>query len=248
MEKQLPSINDNSTVKEYLSLLLNQGYKKEHSETKELLEYIEQIEKQYNDIVDELQEVKSLLSQLQNPATKSRLTQAVEKTEKVIESGLKKLNDVKLKLVVSMKDSIHDFKKKGKSGVIKTVNVFHFKDALRGVRKSLFFAMKKTEVISQTCDQITSEMRQAKSHLKSIGHIMIGKTMNDSVDKYKVNLMQKGIRIIHSTLQRMVIKTTSILHKIEDFEKPSVKGEIKMLSSKSNNIIQKTNKPDRNTR
>lgn len=248
MEKQLPSINDNSTVKEYLSLLLNHGYKKEHHDTKELLEYIEQIENQYKDIVDELQEVKSLLSQLQNPTTKSRLSQAIEKTERVLNNGIQKVNDIKSKLVSSMQQSLYDFKKKGKSGVIKTVNVFHFKEALRGVRKSLFFAMKQVEVTSQTCDQITSEMRQAKSHLKSIGHIMIGKTMNNSVDKHKINLMQKGIRTIHSTLQRMVFKTTSILHKIEDFEKPSVKDEMKMISCKSDNIIQKTHKIDRKTR
>lgn len=241
MEKRLPSINDNSTVKEYLSLLLNHGYQKEHSETKELLEYIEQIENQYKDIVDELQEVKSLLSQLQNPATKSRLTQAIEKTEKVIESGLKKLNDVKLKLVVSMKDSIHDFKKRGKSGVIKTVNVFHFKDALRDVRKSLFFAMKKTENMSQSCDQVTSEMRKAKSHLKSIGYIMTGKKINYSVDKQKINLMQRSIRSIHNCLEKMVIHSTSILHKIEDFEKPSVKAEIKQLTNKPN-VLQKKQK------
>lgn len=163
MEKQLPSINDNSTVKEYLSLLLNHGYKKEHHDTKELLEYIEQIENQYKDIVDELQEVKSLLSQLQNPTTKSRLSQAIEKTERVLNNGIQKVNDIKSKLVSSMQQSLYDFKKKGKSGVIKTVNVFHFKEALRGVRKSLFFAMKQVEVTSQTCDQITSEMRQAKS-------------------------------------------------------------------------------------
>lgn len=241
MEKQLPSINNDSTVKEYLSLLLNQGYKKEHSETKELLEYIEQIEKQYNDIVDELQEVKSLLSQLQNPSTKSRLSQAIEKTEKVLDTGIKKVNDIKSKLINSMQQSLYDFKKKGKSGVIKTVNVFHFTNALRSVRKSLFFALKKTEVISQTCDQIASEMRQAKSHLKSIGHIMIGKTINNSVDKYKVNLMQRSIRSIHNCLEKMVIHSTSILHKIEDFEKPSVKAEIKQLTNKPN-VLQKKQK------
>lgn len=241
MEKQLPSINDNSTVKEYLSLLLNHGYQKEHSETKELLEYIETIEKQYSEIFNELQNVKELLSQLQNPATKSRLTQTVEKTEKVIESGLKKLNDVKSKLVVSMKDSIHDFKKKGRIGVIKTINVLHFKETLSSMRKSFFYAMNKTEGLSQTCDQLTSEMRKAKSHLKSIGYIMTGKKINYSVDKQKVNLMQRSIRSIHNGFEKMVIHSTSILHKMEDFEKPSVKGEIRQLTNKPN-ALQKRQK------
>lgn len=241
MEKQLPSINDNSTVKKYLSLLLNQGYKKEHSETKELLEYIEQIEKQYSDIVNELQDVKSLLSQLQNPSTKSRLSQAIEKTEKVLDSGIKKINNIKSKLINSMQQSICDFKKKGKSGAIKTVNILHFKETLSSIRKSLFFAMKKSEGLSHTCDQLTLEMRQAKSHLKSVGYIMTGKKINYSHEKQKLNLMQKGVRSIHSSLQKMVIKTTSILHKIENFEKPSVKGEIKLLTHSSKNSIQKQN-------
>lgn len=241
MEKQLPSINNDSTVKEYLSLLLNHGYQKEHSETKELLEYIEKIEKQYNDIVDELQEVKSLLSQLQNPVTKSRLTQAVDRTERIVDSGIKKVNDIKSKLISLMQQSLYDFKKKGRSGVIKTINVLHFKETLSSMRKSFFYAMKKTENMSHSCDQVTSEMRKAKSHLKSIGYIMTGKRISYSVDKQKINLMQTSIRSIHNCLEKMVIHSTAILHKIESFEKSSVKAEIKQLTNKPD-VLQKKQK------
>lgn len=242
MERQLPSINDDSTVKKYLSLLLNHGNTKEYNETKELLKYIEQIENQYSEIVSELQDVKTLLQNLQNPTTKSRLSQIVEKTEYAINNGLKKINTIKQELMSSMKHSIDNFKMKGKSGIIKTVHILHFKEALASVRKSFFVAMKKTENLSQTCDSISSEARQAKSHLRSIKYLMLGKKSNSNYqDLPTINILQKSVRSIHKSLENMVIKTTHILHKIDNFEKLSVKNEIKSLTHSSQQTKQKQN-------
>ena len=46
MDKQLPGLNEDTAVKEYLKLLLNNSFKKEYNETKELIEYIVKMEQQ----------------------------------------------------------------------------------------------------------------------------------------------------------------------------------------------------------
>lgn len=236
MDKQLPAIKNDPTVREYLSLLFDQGSKKEQHETKELLEYIEQMEKQYNLIASELHEVKELLNNLQNPITKSKLSQSIEKVELIINDGVNKLNSLKTKLVNAMKKSINDFKQKGKNGVINTINVLHFKETLGSIRKSLFIGMRQTKSLTNTCDVITSEIRQAKLHLKRVGHIIFKKsnTLNNQ-DYQKINILQRLSRRMYTSLEKMAIHTTSTLHKLENFEKPSVKGEIKLIENKTSN-------------
>lgn len=240
MDKQLPAINNDPIVGEYLSLLFDHGYKKEHHETMELLEYIEQMEKQYSLIVEELHEVKELLNHLQNPATQSRMSLVAGKVETAVNDSINKLNTIKIKLTDSMKESINSFKQKGKNKVIKTINVLHFKEILGGIRNSLFAGMKQTKSLIHTCDAMTSEMCQAKTHLKQVRQIVFKKdqTINNQ-DKQKMNLLQKVSRKVYTSLEKMTINTTSLLHKLEGFEKPSVKKEIKLIENKTLNKTSK---------
>ena len=73
MEKQLPSTLNNPIVTEYLNALFSSEQKNEHKETKELLEYIDQLEQQFGILISEMQELRRTVEQLQNPQTKSHL-------------------------------------------------------------------------------------------------------------------------------------------------------------------------------
>lgn len=233
MDKQLALINNDNHAKEYIALLLGNGQEKEAKQTNELLQYIGQLEKQYLDITKELQEMKSLLNNMQNPSLKVRLKNNVEKVEVSINVGRNKLSQLKLDVVQSMKQSIDDFKKKGKQGVIQTIYVFHLKEGLGSIRKTLFQSMHHMRQVSLTCESITLKMRKSKNHFRNISRMMRGLPAQTFVDNNKVNLMQKYSRKISNTLEKMCIHTTHLLHSIEDFEKPSVKKEIKGLESKS---------------
>lgn len=233
MDKQLPFINNDNHVREYIALLLNNGRDKEAKQTDELLQYIGQLEQQYLDIAKELQEMKSLLNNMQTPSFKVRLKNNIEKAKVSINTGQKKLSQLKLDVMQSIKQSIDDFKKIGKQGVVKTIHVFHLKEGLGSLRKTLFQSMYHMKQVSLTCDSMTLEMRKSKNHFKNIGRMMRGLPIQTSVDNHKVNLIQKCSRKISSTLEKMCIHTTHLLHSIEDFEKPSVKKEIKSLESKS---------------
>lgn len=237
MDKQLPFINNDNHVREYIALLLNNGQDKEAKQTDELLQYIGQLEQQYLDIAKELQEMKSLLNNMQNPSFKVRLKsnieKEIEKAEVSINAGQKKLSQLKSDVMQSIKQSIDDFKKIGKQGVVKTIHVFHIKDGLESIRKTLFQSMHHMKQVSLTCDSMTLEMRKSKNHFKNIGRMIRGLPIQTSVDNHKVNLIQKCSRKISRTLEKMCIHTTHLLHSIEDLEKPSVKKEIKSLESKS---------------
>lgn len=243
MDKQLPLINNDNHAKEYIALLLGNGQEKEAKQTDELLQYIGQLEQQYLDITKELQEMKSLLNNMQNPSLKVSLKNNFDKAEMSINTGKNKLSQLKLDVVQSMKQSINDFKKKGKQGVIQTIHVLHLKEGLGSIRKTLFQSMHHMRQVSLTCDSITLEMRKSKNHFKNISRMMRGLPAQTFVDNNKINLMQKCSRKISSVLEKMCIHTTHLLHSIEDFEKPSVKKEIKGLESKSS--VKKNKTKDR---
>lgn len=243
MDKQLPMINENPIVQEYMKMLLNNDKKREYRDTEELLQYIAGMEKQFQEVVKELQEVKELLNGLQNPTTRSRLATAIEQTQYVINDGKEKFNRVKIELIDSMKDCLASFKQKGKDSLIKTVNVLHFKEALGGIKKSFFIGMNRANHLVQTCDAITSEMRNVKRNLKNVGFLMLGKPVQKDIgDKNKLNIMQKSTRLMFSTLQSMAIQTTKMLHKLEDLGKTSVKDDIKLLANKPKDHHRKVNK------
>ena len=94
MDKQLPMISEESVVQEYMKMLFQNDKKKEYKNTEELLQYIAGMEKQFEDILKELHDVKELLNDLQNPTTKSRLTNVVDKTQMTINNGKDRLQQV----------------------------------------------------------------------------------------------------------------------------------------------------------
>jgi len=249
MDKQLLDMNDETVVHEYMSMLLENDKTKEYKDTDELLQYIEGMEKQFEEVVKELHDVKELLNSLQNPSTKMRLTTAVDKVQMTVNDGKYKLNKLKENIVSSMKERLASFKQKGKDGLIKTINVLHFKEALGGIRKSLFHAMNTTNNLVQTCDAVTSEMRNAQTNFKNVGRLMLGKPVQkDTGDKSKLNMMQKSTRSLLCVFKSMVTKTTKALHRLEDFEKPSVKGEIKLLTDKSKSQSKKVHEKKEQSR
>lgn len=243
MDKNLPVLMNDSIVKEYMSLLLNGGYKKEFDDTKDLVEYIQQMEIQNENIYNELSEVKELLRNLQNPTTKSALSTAVNKVEQLANDGKNKVYHAKEELISSMKNSVETFRKKGKDGIVKTIDILHFKEMLGGIRKSLFLSLRQMDNTISRCDQLTAEVRRTKHHFRNVFDIMrTGKIQSHNPDLNKLNRIQRGTRSVRRTVETMIGKTTNILHKLEDFEKSSVKGEIRMLENKTSEPKTNTHK------
>lgn len=234
MDKQLPGLNEDTAVKEYLKLLLNNSFKKEYNETKELIEYIVKIEQQYSMIYKELKDVKEMLNNMHNPSLKVRLSNSFDKLDIVLDSGKNRIDQVKKELLSSMKTASKVFKQNGKLAAIKTVDVLHLKKALSGIRKSLFISLRKIDSNILKCDQISLEVRKSKHNIKNIVQIIkTGNPVYSDIESNKLNTVQRSLRSIRGKIENMIYSTTNFLHKLEEFEKPSVKNEIKLLEKKS---------------
>lgn len=236
MKKQLPSIMDDHVIEEYMTVLFDSRKYKEYNDISDLLKYIENIEKQFDLVVKELHDIKEQINTMQSPTMKMRVLSAVDRTQNIIDNSINNLNDIKIDIISSMKSGLDTFKSKGKNGINKTINLLHINEALKGMRKSFFIAMNKTEQLSFTIDAMTSEMRNAKRNVKNIGLLFLGKEINlQTNDKSKINIIQKSVRSMSGILRSMIIKTSKMIDKLENLEKKSVKKELKILSESSDN-------------
>lgn len=233
MDKQLPSIQNEPVVQEYMKMLLNNDMHKEYHDMKELLDYISQMDSHIESMTNEIRELKDTIEQLKNPETKSQLSKICEKVESTVVSCQKKLGYIKTGLVDSMKKSLEDFKQKGKGAVIKVIDVAHVKEGLSSLHQTLSFSKGAVLSLSWKIDDITKEMSSARTAFKNAGRILLGKPSVDKEDKSQLNFMQKGIRKIINTIDKMDHKTEKCITKINTFTKASVKNEIKQLKENS---------------
>lgn len=229
MDKLLPALNDEPIVQEYMKLLFDHGQKKEYFDIKELLDYISQMDSHIESMTNEIRELKDTIEKLKNPETKSQLSKICEKVEMAVVSCQKKLDHIKIGLVDSMKKSLEDFKQKGKSAVIKVIDIAHVKEGLSSLHQSLSFSKGAILSLSWKIDDITKELSSAKTAVKNAGRILLGKSAIDKDDRNKLNIMQKSVRKLGNTIDKMDHKTKQLISKISSLTKNSVKNDIHLL-------------------
>ena len=131
----------------------------------------------------------------------------------------------------SVKECVNQFKQHGKQVVIKTIEISHFKVALGKFHRSLFKCVNKTHLLIKKCDAVTNELRNTKMNFKNIGAIIMGKPPVNK--RPEMNFIQRTSRSMLSNLEKMIVKTSKMIHRVDNIDKKSVKSEIKYLESKA---------------
>lgn len=243
MNKQLPIIplESDPIIKEYLDALISGGKQKEFNDTKDLLEYFNQMDDKFNQLITEIASLKNMIQELQNPTTRSRLSQLNQKFEFAFQHTKNSYLNVKQSFYNSVKNSMEDFQAKGKNAVIKTINVLRFKEALNMVNKSLSITASQVGIFNNALYQITNQTREIKRNFKNIGRIITHKPLNNNdIDKSKLNTLQRFTLSVHSKLVKMTTHTSDLLSKLNNLEKNSVKKDIKMLTNTLGNQNKQT--------
>lgn len=76
-------------------------------------------------------------------------------------------------------------------------------------------------------------MRNAKRNMKNIGRIMLRKQpITYSADTSQLNLIQRSTKSVIRSIENMGNRTQKALSKLNDFQKQSVKHDLKILDNK----------------
>lgn len=234
MEKQLPAVSmrDDPIIKEYLDVLFQGGKTKEVNETKELLDYLDTMDQKFTELIEEVASLKETIQTLQNPETRTRLSMITDKLDYALKHTKELLNDTKDNFKAAIKQSLDDFKSKGKHAVIKTVDTLHVKQALQHIGRSLSFTNGVVGTLNGKVAEITAQSRNIKHNFKNIGRIMMGKDVVPYPnDMQKLNALQRVGTSLFQKIEGLHQKTVSAYKKLDDMSKTSVKKDLKQIEN-----------------
>lgn len=241
MEKQFlaVSMRDNPVINEYLDALFQGGKIKEVNETKELLDYLDTMEHKFTELIEEVASLKETIQTLQNPETKSRLTVITDKLVFAVNYTKGILEKTKNSFRTAIKQSVDEFKSKGKHAVIKTIDTLHFKQTLQHIGRSLAVTNGFLGAFNNKVTEITAQTRNIKHNLRNIGRIMIGKDVVPyKSDTQKLNLLQHAGAGMYNKIEILYRETQSVYKKLDGLDKTSVKKDLRQIEkSKVSNSV-----------
>ena len=109
-------------IVELFRVLEGNGLTKEQKEVESLVKYLDGMEVQFGQVLEELRDVKEQLSQIQDGGVKASVLRIVEQAQgKVQEVGVQ-LNTVRKNLIQSAGNALQIYKEKGKDALRKAVS------------------------------------------------------------------------------------------------------------------------------
>lgn len=230
MEEQ-KLLSQDETVQEYLRVLFDSHMEQDSRGTMTMCSSLDILETQFNELMNEIKELKENVQQLQNPEVKSRIKVVLDKTEQSFKYTGKKLLELKMNVTEQMKSSLSECKSKGKGAVIKAIDLSHMKAGISRISNCLEHTKAMLNTLVDKIDQVSMETRKAKVSVVNIGKVLLGKpVLKYEEDKNRLNKLQKMCRSIYGSTDRLLLGTINLTEILESINKSSVKQEIQQVS------------------
>lgn len=221
-------------------MLEGNGLTGEREKVELLLDYLDSLDHRFNQVMEELQEVKGQLAQIQDKGVKSNATHVVRRAEvKIQETGVH-IEAVKKNLISSEKHIVAAVKEKGKDALKHVVSAMRILDVLTHLKEVLHDSAKCMEKEAAKLEMISGEFHSIGEHTKNISRMLIGRPKQESAEKHS----DKGVLIkmqwlclsCGRQLSDMEEKTVEVLNRMEQFtvrepKKESVKEALKRIKS-----------------
>lgn len=221
------------------------GLDKERNEVVSLVQYLESMEQQFINVLDELQQVRSQLEKIQDKGVRKAVLKITDKAKEAVKKSLSKIN--------SVKNNLSCFFKKVSEG-IKNRSTQALKNAVRGLRIPNVLSQLKMELNSlknnlyRKADKIEivkHELDSAKSHLKNAFRALFSKSYkaDKKSDRGLLSLIRKSFLKCGNIVSKMENAAEKAMNKSFNFSKTenkqSVKNELDSLKSNHKYSVEK---------
>lgn len=227
-------------ILELFQVLESNGMKKELQEVDSLVKYLENMESQFGQVLNELQEVKVQLAQMEDKGIATTTTRIVEKAEDKLQEIGDQFAKVKKNLIQSAKYAVTVFREKGTDALRSAVSAMKIPAVLSALKESLHSGRESMDKSAKRMESVSSEFHAIGGHLKNIGRILMGKERKEpekwNPDKGILMKVQKAFLVCGRHFSEMENQTENTLKKVEKFrnggeKKKSVKAEIQQIKS-----------------
>lgn len=232
-------LSEQPEIIDLLRVLEQSKLMKERQEVESLVNYLDNMESQFGEVLKELKEVKGQLTQIQDKGVKSSATRLMEGAENKIGEIGSQLKTVQENIVKSARAAVQAFQEKGVGALQKAVATMKIPSALSRLKEAFRGGKESMNGRAGQMAAIGSEIHEAKSHVKNAGRILMGKEAKEAepqnMDKGITVRIEKAYLACSRGFERMEQGTDRAMKILEKFmdrgKKPSVKEELKKLKS-----------------
>ena len=227
-------------IVELFRVLEGNGLTKEQKEVESLVKYLDGMEVQFGQVLEELRDVKEQLSQIQDGGVKASVLRIAEQAQGKVQEVGGQLNTVRKNLIQSAKSALQTYKEKGKDALRKAVSAMKIPSALARIQEGLHRAV-------ESMNRQADKMEVLNGELKNVGRIFRGKEQKkvepQATDKGITAKIRKSFLTISGRLSSMEQTTENLRRRLEQFvqkeeKKPSVKVELKKLKEEKKMVPQ----------
>ena len=234
-------------IVELFRVLEGNGLTKEQKEVESLVKYLDGMEVQFGQVLEELRDVKEQLSQIQDGGVKASVLRIAEQAQGKVQEVGGQLNTVRKNLIQSAKSALQTYKEKGKDALRKAVSSMKIPSALARIQEGIHGAVENMNRQADRMKVLNGELHAAGGHLKNAGRIFRGKEQKkvepQATDKEITAKIRKSFLTISGRLSSMEQTTENLRRRLEQFvqkeeKKPSVKVELKKLKEEKKMVPQ----------
>lgn len=207
---------------------------KEKQEVEALVKCLDSMEKQYEKILGEMQEIRKELGKMGESQTKIQLSDITGHAEKTVQEFGEQLKRMKENLIKSAKSAVEQCKEKGAIILRRVVAGMKIPQAIKKMENTLSKAQNSVEQQVIKTGAIRQELQSIVGHTKNVGKMLIGKEAEDvpadtsSVGRIEKLLLQAANRL--EKMEQLAEKTRGKLERfITEKQKFSVKAELNQL-------------------
>ena len=221
-------------IVELFRVLEGNGLTKEQKEVESLVKYLDGMEVQFGQVLEELRDVKEQLSQIQDGGVKASVLRIAEQAQGKVQEVGGQLNTVRKNLIQSAGNALQTYKEKGKDALRKAVSSMKIPSALARIQEGIHGAVENMNRQADRMKVLNGELHAAGGHLKNAGRIFLGKEQKkvepQATDKGITAKIRKSFLTISGRLSSMEQTTENLRRRLEQFvqkeeKKPSVKVE-----------------------
>lgn len=227
-------------ILELFQILENNGMTQEYQKVNFLVEYMESIERQFGQVLEELEKVNTQLMQIENRETHTAVSRITERTGDKMHEIANQLALVKNNLIHFAKDTTKLFQEKGTEALKVAVTKMKIPSILNALEKSFHNCMVYMNKNAEKTLAIRNDLHAIGGHMKNIGKTLMGRKRSESVSKNPDNgflsSVQKGYLACGRIFSNMERHTKALSKEVERFcngggKTISVKEELMRIKS-----------------
>ena len=162
-------------VQQFMKLLVENGRRGQAMDLSQLMWYMDGMNRQFEAVLAELQEVREQLAQEKRPSIREHMENAASVLEEKALAVRDKLTGLWEKITQCAADAVRNFKEMGVSALDGAVSALGVKKALEAVQDGISGLVADTRKSIEKVEDMGHDLRSAGGHLKNVGRALLGK-------------------------------------------------------------------------